>query len=36
MPSKTKFEEQKAQQEPVSLELACSALTELWSPRVVG
>ena len=24
------------QQDPISLELACSALTELWSPRVVG
>jgi len=24
------------QQHPVSLELACSALPELWSPRVVG
>ena len=23
-------------QAPVSLELACAALTELWSPRVVG
>ena len=33
MPSKMRFEEQKA---PVSLEMACSALTELWSPRVVG
>jgi quercetin dioxygenase-like cupin family protein len=31
-----RFEEHKAQQKPVSLELACSALTELWSPRVVG
>jgi quercetin dioxygenase-like cupin family protein len=31
-----RFEEHKAQQEPVSLELACSALNELWSPRVVG
>lgn len=30
------FEEQKAQQNPISLELACSALNELWSPRVVG
>jgi hypothetical protein len=39
MPSKAKFEEQqaqKAQQNPISLELACSALEELWSPRVVG
>ena len=39
MPSNAKFEEPKAlkvQQVPVSLELACSALTELWSPRVVG
>jgi mannose-6-phosphate isomerase-like protein (cupin superfamily) len=33
MPSSSKFEEQKA---PISLELACSALEELWSPRVVG
>jgi quercetin dioxygenase-like cupin family protein len=33
MPSSSKFEGQKA---PISLELACSALTELWSPRVVG
>ncbi len=24
------------QQAPVSLELACAALTELWSPRVIG
>jgi mannose-6-phosphate isomerase-like protein (cupin superfamily) len=24
------------QQVPISLELACSALQELWSPRVVG
>ena len=24
------------QQDPISLELACSALQELWSPRVVG
>ena len=36
MPSKSKFEEQRAQQDPISLELACSALAELWSPRVVG
>ncbi len=36
MPSGSKFEEQKAQQDPVSLEMACSALEELWSPRVVG
>jgi len=39
MPSKPKFEEQEAQQiqqAPISLELACSALKELWSPRVVG
>jgi mannose-6-phosphate isomerase-like protein (cupin superfamily) len=33
MPSKMRFEEQKT---PVSLEMACSALSELWSPRVVG
>jgi mannose-6-phosphate isomerase-like protein (cupin superfamily) len=33
MPSSSKFE---AQQAPISLELACSALQELWSPRVVG
>jgi quercetin dioxygenase-like cupin family protein len=33
MPSNTKFEAQKA---PISMELACSALSELWSPRVVG
>jgi quercetin dioxygenase-like cupin family protein len=36
MPSKSKLEEQQAQQHPISLELACSALTEFWSPRVVG
>ena len=24
------------QQDPISLELVCAALTELWSPRVVG
>jgi mannose-6-phosphate isomerase-like protein (cupin superfamily) len=36
MPSKSKVEEQKAQQHPISFELACSALSELWSPRVVG
>ena len=36
MPSKSKFEEQEAQPDPISLELACSALEELWSPRVVG
>jgi quercetin dioxygenase-like cupin family protein len=36
MPSNAKFEELRAQQVPISLELACSALTELWSPRVVG
>ena len=36
MPSKSKFEEQQAQQDPISLELACSVLNELWSPRVVG
>jgi mannose-6-phosphate isomerase-like protein (cupin superfamily) len=36
MPSEFKFEEQKAQKAPISLELACSALNELWSPRVVG
>jgi mannose-6-phosphate isomerase-like protein (cupin superfamily) len=33
MPSSSKFE---AQQAPISLELACSTLQELWSPRVVG
>jgi mannose-6-phosphate isomerase-like protein (cupin superfamily) len=33
MPSSSKFE---GQQAPISLELACSALKELWSPRVVG
>jgi quercetin dioxygenase-like cupin family protein len=26
----------KSQAAPISLELACSALNELWSPRVVG
>ncbi len=36
MPSKSKFEEQEVQQDPISLEMACSALEELWSPRVVG
>src|ERR1700735_3491875 len=39
MPSLSKFEKPEAlkvQQAPTSLELACSALTELWSPRVVG
>ena len=39
MPSESKFEgqrAQKAQQNPISLEVACSALVELWSPRVVG
>jgi mannose-6-phosphate isomerase-like protein (cupin superfamily) len=36
MPSSSKFEEQMAQLAPISLELACSALNELWSPRVVG
>ena len=36
MPSNSTFEEPKVQQAPISLELACSALTELWSPRVVG
>jgi mannose-6-phosphate isomerase-like protein (cupin superfamily) len=36
MPSNLKFEVQQAQQAPISLELACSALNELWSPRVVG
>ena len=36
MPSKSKFKEQEAQQDPISLELECSALEELWSPRVVG
>jgi quercetin dioxygenase-like cupin family protein len=30
------FEGKKTQQAPISLELACSALEELWSPRVVG
>ncbi len=25
-----------SQQAPISLDLACSTLTELWSPRVVG
>jgi len=33
MPSGSPFE---AQQQPISLEIACSALKELWSPRVVG
>jgi len=32
MPSSSKFE---GQQAPISLEIACSALRELWSPRVV-
>ncbi|MGD0442994.1 MAG: cupin domain-containing protein [Edaphobacter sp.] len=36
MPSNPKFEARQAQQAPISLELACSALNELWSPRVVG
>ena len=39
MPSSSKFEVQatpRAQQAPISLEVACSALEELWSPRVVG
>src|SRR5271170_2366627 len=36
MPSKTKFEGQQAQQDPISLELACFGLKELWSPRIVG
>jgi len=36
MPSSFKFEEQTAQLAPISLELACFALNELWSPRVVG
>jgi quercetin dioxygenase-like cupin family protein len=36
MPSNPKFEVRQVQQAPVSLELACSALNELWSPRVVG
>jgi quercetin dioxygenase-like cupin family protein len=36
MPSAFKFEEQKAQQDPISLEQACSAVREHWSPRVVG
>lgn len=36
MPSKPQFEEHTAQQDPISLEVACSALKELWSPRVVG
>ena len=31
--AKAGFGEQRA---PISLEAACSALTELWSPRVVG
>jgi len=33
MPSSSKFERQQA---PISLEIACSAVRELWSPRVVG
>ena len=33
MASDLKFERQRA---PISLELACSALEELWSPQVVG
>jgi quercetin dioxygenase-like cupin family protein len=33
MASGSNFE---AQQEPISLETACSSLEELWSPRVVG
>jgi mannose-6-phosphate isomerase-like protein (cupin superfamily) len=39
MPSESKFEGQQAfreQRAPISLELACSALQQLWSPRVVG
>ncbi|HEX3967789.1 MAG TPA: cupin domain-containing protein [Edaphobacter sp.] len=42
MPSSSKFEVQpglpvlKAQPAPISLEVACSSLDELWSPRVVG
>jgi quercetin dioxygenase-like cupin family protein len=39
MSSNAKFEAQQGQQvqkAPISLELACSALSELWSPRVVG
>src|ERR1700748_3099591 len=33
MPSSPNFE---GQQAPISLEIACSVLRELWSPRVVG
>jgi mannose-6-phosphate isomerase-like protein (cupin superfamily) len=39
MPSNPKFEVlqvEQAQRAPISLELACSTLTELWSPRIVG
>ncbi len=36
MPSNVRFEVKMAQKVPISLELACSALPELWSPRVVG
>jgi quercetin dioxygenase-like cupin family protein len=36
MSSNANFEARKTQQAPISLELACSALSELWSPRVVG
>jgi quercetin dioxygenase-like cupin family protein len=36
MASNPQLEEQKAQQDPISLELTCSALNEFWSPRVVG
>ena len=36
MASNPQFEEQKAQQDPISLELTCSALNEFWLPRVVG
>jgi mannose-6-phosphate isomerase-like protein (cupin superfamily) len=36
MPSNPEFEAQQGQQAPISLELACSALTDFWSPRVVG
>jgi mannose-6-phosphate isomerase-like protein (cupin superfamily) len=38
MPSESELEAQQfgEQRAPISLELACSALRELWSPRVVG
>src|ERR1700733_2345901 len=36
MPSNPEFEARQGQQAPISLELACSALTDFWSPRVVG